>query len=160
MHAYGHACEGVWECVHVFYECRSSLFVIDGLVPYLSLRDPVLVCWHPLFTSCLQQTHVVRAVRKGRKRVKESQRRRVDCMSSCQQDLTVLDHSAQSHFWHLYTIERRKELFSSFYFWFYFLLAAEILCLVLTGDFSSSLSGSTEQLPGQCHIFSRRSAEG
>ena len=84
--------------------------------------------------------------------MKESQRRRVDCASSCQQDAVISDTC---------TIERRNELFSGFFLLFYFLLAAEIRCLVLTGDFSSSsVSASTEQLPGQCHIFSRRSAEG
>lgn len=47
VYAPGHAidvvCVCVFTCMCVFYECVSSFFVIDGLIPYLSLRDPVLV---------------------------------------------------------------------------------------------------------------------
>lgn len=101
---HAHERECMWVCVS--YECGSSLLITDGLVPYLTLHDPVLVCWHPLFSSCLEQTHVVRAVRKWRQGEKKS---------------TLCVHV------------RRVNRIT--YFWFFFLVHREIsdiLCLTLT----------------------------
>lgn len=39
-----HAHERECMCVCVPYECGPSLLITDGLVPYLTLHDPVLVC--------------------------------------------------------------------------------------------------------------------
>lgn len=39
-----HAHERECMCVRVPYECGPSLLITDGLVPYLTLHDPVLVC--------------------------------------------------------------------------------------------------------------------
>lgn len=124
-----------YNCVCVFYKYRSSLFVIDRLVPYLSLCDPVLKCWHPLFTSCLQQTHVVRAGRKGKKgwkRDREGESIVCPC-ASCQQDLPFLfflitglrvvsDYVWCSSVSNTSMIPSKKEKsYSSLFVWLYFL---------------------------------------
>lgn len=118
--------------------------LLMGPVPYFSHRDPVLVCWHSLFISSLQLTHVVSPQRRGRRNYIRQKRKD-------KKDKLYFQMSRFAFFILGENSECLKTILS-----LNFLCTSEILDLPC---FIPVCPVSAEQLPGQRHVYSQGSAE-